>query len=72
MMFLTFCVSYLQVLGYDNTLTYEPWPEHDEAFLVEDSIKLPVQVCYCLLLMLTKSCRTKLCISKQQLTDWHA
>lgn len=33
-----------QVLGHDNTLTYEPWPTHDEALLVEDSIKLPVQV----------------------------
>ena len=33
-----------QVLGHDNTLTYEPWPEHDEALLVENSMKLPVQV----------------------------
>lgn len=31
-------------MGHDNTLTYEPWPEHDEALLVENSIKLPVQV----------------------------
>jgi leucyl-tRNA synthetase len=27
-----------------NTLAYQPWPEWDEAFLVEDSIEFPVQV----------------------------
>ena len=27
-----------------NTLAYHPWPEWDEAFLVEESIEFPVQV----------------------------
>jgi len=31
-------------LGHDNTLAYEPWPEYDEAYLVEDTIEVPVQV----------------------------
>lgn len=35
-----------QVLGHDDTLTYESWPEHDETLLVEDNVKLPVQVQY--------------------------
>lgn len=33
-----------QLLGHTNTLAYEPWPQHDEALLVEDSIDVPVQV----------------------------
>ena len=49
-----------QVLGHGDTLTYEPWPEHDEALLLEDSVKLPVQVCYHSLLVLAKSCRIEL------------
>lgn len=31
-------------LGYPESLAYEPWPEADEALLVESSITLPVQV----------------------------
>jgi leucyl-tRNA synthetase len=31
-------------LGHDNTLAYEPWPQYDEAMLVEDTIEIPVQV----------------------------
>lgn len=31
-------------LGGEGTLTYEPWPEADDSLLVEDSVKLPVQV----------------------------
>ena len=27
-----------------GTLAYQPWPEHDEALLVEDTIEFPVQV----------------------------
>jgi leucyl-tRNA synthetase len=27
-----------------NTLAYQPWPEWDAAFLVEESIEFPVQV----------------------------
>lgn len=34
----------IQVLGHSDTLTYEPWPEHNEAYLAEDAIKLPIQV----------------------------
>ena len=33
-----------QRLGHDETLAYEPWPEHDEAMLVEDALEVPVQV----------------------------
>ena len=33
-----------QILGHDQTLTYEPWPEFDESALVESTIELPVQV----------------------------
>ena len=31
-------------LGEKGSLTYEPWPKADESLLVEDSVKLPVQV----------------------------
>ena len=31
-------------LGHHNTLAYEPWPQYDEAMLVEDTIEIPVQV----------------------------
>jgi leucyl-tRNA synthetase len=27
-----------------GSLAYEPWPQHDEALLVVDTVKLPVQV----------------------------
>lgn len=37
-------VDFVQVLGHSDTLTYEAWPEHDEAYLAEDAVKLPVQV----------------------------
>jgi len=30
--------------GHTASLTYEAWPQHDEALLVQDSITLPVQV----------------------------
>ncbi len=33
------------LLGHEGTLTYEPWPEYDEAKLVADTITLAVQVC---------------------------
>ena len=32
------------LLGHDNTLAYEPWPEYDESKLVEAEIEVPVQV----------------------------
>jgi leucyl-tRNA synthetase len=31
-------------LGHDSTLTYEPYPEADERWLVADTVELPVQV----------------------------
>ena len=34
----------VQVLGRKGTLAYEPWPQHDEALLVEDTVNLPIQV----------------------------
>ena len=33
-----------QRLGHTDTLAYEPWPQYDEALLVEDTIEIPVQV----------------------------
>ena len=35
----------MQELGHGNTLSYESWPEHNEAYLAEDAVKLPIQVC---------------------------
>ena len=32
------------MLGNPGSLAYEPWPQYDETLLVEDSVKLPVQV----------------------------
>ncbi|MCP4645207.1 MAG: leucine--tRNA ligase [bacterium] len=31
-------------LGHGGTLAYQAWPKHDESFLVEDTIEVPVQV----------------------------
>lgn len=31
-------------LNNDNTITYEPWPEHDESKLIEDEIEVVLQV----------------------------
>ena len=38
------CEELWERLGHDTTLAYEPWPEHDERWLVEDTIEVPVQV----------------------------
>ncbi len=32
-----------QLLGHNETLAYEPWPEHDDALLVEAQLEIPVQ-----------------------------
>ena len=32
------------VLGHDNTIAYEPWPQYDEALTVEDAIEIAVQI----------------------------
>jgi leucyl-tRNA synthetase len=34
-----------QVLGHDNTLACQAWPELDESHLREDTVEIPVQVC---------------------------
>ncbi|KAF5837837.1 hypothetical protein DUNSADRAFT_3800 [Dunaliella salina] len=31
-------------LGHTESLTYAPWPQYDEALLVQDVVKLPVQI----------------------------
>ena len=31
-------------LGHNDTITYEAWPTYDESKLVEDTIKIPVQI----------------------------
>ena len=33
-----------QVLGHTQTLAYEPWPVHDEAFVKEAVVEVPIQV----------------------------
>jgi leucyl-tRNA synthetase len=33
-----------QKLGHDKTLVYEPWPQHDEALLIETTVQIVVQV----------------------------
>ena len=33
-----------QLLGHNNTIAYEPWPEYDESKLVEDTYEMVVQV----------------------------
>src|SRR5699024_4040606 len=32
------------ILGHDDTITYEPWPEHDESKLVETEVEVVIQV----------------------------
>ncbi len=33
-----------ELLGHSTTLAYEPWPKHDEQYLVENEIEIPVQI----------------------------
>jgi leucyl-tRNA synthetase len=33
-----------EILGHGKTLAYESWPTHDEKYLVEDEVEIPVQV----------------------------
>jgi leucyl-tRNA synthetase len=33
-----------QVLGHNETLAYEAWPEYDEALTKEDTVEIPVQI----------------------------
>ncbi len=38
------CEELWQRLGHEQTLAYEPWPSHDPAMLVEQTVEIPVQV----------------------------
>ena len=38
------CEELWQLLGHADTLSFEPWPVHDESALVEDAVEIPVQV----------------------------
>lgn len=31
--------------GHQQTLAYEPWPASDPAYLVEDTVEVPIQIC---------------------------
>lgn len=31
-------------LGHEETITYQPWPDYDEAFLVDDEVEIVIQV----------------------------
>ncbi|MCD6377056.1 MAG: leucine--tRNA ligase [Caldisericaceae bacterium] len=33
-----------QRLGHDKTLAYEPWPEYDEKYLVQDRVEVVIQI----------------------------
>ena len=33
-----------ELLGHTTSLAYEPWPKHDETYLVETEIEIPVQI----------------------------
>jgi leucyl-tRNA synthetase len=33
-----------QLLGHDQSLAYEPWPEYDESLTKEDTVEIPVQI----------------------------
>ncbi len=33
-----------QRLGHENTLAYEPWPEYDEKYLVQDRVEVVIQI----------------------------
>lgn len=33
-----------ELLGHSSTLAYAPWPKHDEQYLVENEIEIPVQI----------------------------
>ncbi|WP_152054118.1 leucine--tRNA ligase [Tautonia marina] len=33
-----------QILGHDQTLSYEPWPTFDPALLVDNEVEIPVQI----------------------------
>lgn len=38
------CEELWEKLGHDDTITYEPWPDYDEAKLVEDEVEIVLQV----------------------------
>ncbi|KKL16602.1 hypothetical protein LCGC14_2493910, partial [marine sediment metagenome] len=38
------CEELWSVLGHEESLAYEPWPQYDEAMIAEDTVELAVQV----------------------------
>ena len=38
------CEEMWELLGHNESLTYEPWPTYDESFLVEANVEIVVQV----------------------------
>ena len=38
------CEELWQVLGHDRTLAYEAWPKHDEQYVRDAMIEIPVQI----------------------------
>jgi leucyl-tRNA synthetase len=38
------CEELWSLLGHDDTLAYEAWPQYDEALIKEDTVEIPVQV----------------------------
>ena len=38
------CEELWSMLGHDQTLAYEPWPQYDESLTVESTVEIPVQI----------------------------
>ena len=38
------CEELWSMLGHDESLAYEPWPEYDESLTVESTVEIPVQI----------------------------
>ena len=38
------CEELWRVLGHDETLAYEPWPEFEESLTKDDTVEIPVQI----------------------------
>jgi len=38
------CEELWSVLGHDQSLAYESWPQYDEALTVESTVEIPVQI----------------------------
>ena len=38
------CEELWSVLGHESSLSYEPWPQYDEALTIESTVEIPVQI----------------------------